>query len=141
MVGYSTMTEFVPAKSRGRRLGLMAVFVVTGLPAASLLGYLVIPSLGWRAIITASLVAAILGAVYPQVSDPVPLPAVGFALTVPIYVLVALLFGIHTPELFRPPSACGPRAFAMPSGAGRPSSRPSSSSTCSRRTAWAGCWP
>ena len=28
------------------------------------------------------------------------LPAVGFALTVPIYVLVALLFGIYIPELF-----------------------------------------
>ena len=39
VVGYSTMTEFVPARSRGRFLGLMAVFVVTGLPAASLLGY------------------------------------------------------------------------------------------------------
>jgi MFS transporter, putative metabolite:H+ symporter len=26
------------------------------------------------------------------------LPAVGFALTVPVYVLVALLFGIYIPE-------------------------------------------
>ena len=49
VVGYSTMTEFVPARSRGRFLGLMAVFVVTGLPAASLIGYLVIPAFGWRA--------------------------------------------------------------------------------------------
>ena len=29
VVGYSTMTEFVPARSRGRFLGLMAVFVVS----------------------------------------------------------------------------------------------------------------
>jgi MFS transporter, putative metabolite:H+ symporter len=35
-----------------------------------------------------------------MISDPVLLPAVGFALTVPIYVLVALLFGIYIPELF-----------------------------------------
>jgi len=49
VVGYSTMTEFVPAASRGRWLGLMAVFVVTGLPIASLVGWLVIPLLGWRA--------------------------------------------------------------------------------------------
>lgn len=49
VVGYSTMTEFVPARSRGRWLGLMAVFVVTGLPVASLIGYLVIPAFGWRA--------------------------------------------------------------------------------------------
>lgn len=48
VVGYSTMTEFVPAASRGRWLGLMAVFVVTGLPIASLVGWLVIPMFGWR---------------------------------------------------------------------------------------------
>ena len=49
VVGYSTLTEFVPARSRGRWLGLMAVFVVTGLPIASLVGWLVIPAFGWRA--------------------------------------------------------------------------------------------
>ncbi len=42
----------------------------------------------------------ILGIIYPMISDPVLLPAVGFALTIPIYVLVALLFGIYIPELF-----------------------------------------
>jgi putative MFS transporter len=35
-----------------------------------------------------------------MVHDPVLLPIVGLALTVPIYVLVALLFGIYIPELF-----------------------------------------
>ncbi len=245
VVGYSTLTEFVPARSRGRWLGLMAVFVVTGLPVASLVGWLVIPAFGWRAmfvigglggllvwyarkslpesprwlesvgrdreaeallariereaeattgplpppaplpptapplgigalfappllsrllvgclclivintvlygfvawlptffvkqglsvaqssgfallmglgapvgsgigaltadrwgrkptIIGASLLAAALALVYPAVSDPVLLTVVGFALTIPIYVLVALLFGIYIPELF-----------------------------------------
>ena len=244
VVGYSTLTEFVPARSRGRWLGFMAVFVVTGLPVASLLGYLVIPIFGWRAmfilgglgalvvwhlrkrlpesprwletagrtgeaeallfeiereaaggtplpapapagphlgdvsfgalfvppllsrmivgcvclivintllygfvtwlptffikqglsiatsfgysllmslgapvgaaigavtadswgrkpiIIGASAVTIVLGLVYPWISDPVLLPIVGFALTIPIYVLVALLFGIYIPELF-----------------------------------------
>jgi MFS transporter, putative metabolite:H+ symporter len=42
----------------------------------------------------------VLGIIYPMISDPFLLPAVGFALTVPIYVLVALLFGIYIPELF-----------------------------------------
>ena len=43
---------------------------------------------------------AALAVVYPAVSDPVWLTLVGFALTIPIYVLVALLFGIYIPELF-----------------------------------------
>ena len=244
VVGYSTMTEFVPAQSRGKWLGLMAVFVVTGLPIASLVGYLVVPTYGWRimfiigglgglivwylrknlpesprwlesvgrgaeadallnqieatvakggplpeplppgpaaapvglsmlfappllarvilgciclivintllygfvtwlptffvkqglsiatsfgysllmglgapigsaigaltadrwgrkpTIIGASALAVALGLLYPTISDPILLPIVGFGLTVPIYILVALLFGIYIPELF-----------------------------------------
>jgi putative MFS transporter len=49
VVGYSTLTEFVPPQSRGKWLGLMTVFVVTGLPVAALTGTLIIPWLGWRA--------------------------------------------------------------------------------------------
>jgi MFS transporter, putative metabolite:H+ symporter len=244
VVGYSTMTEFVPARSRGKWLGFTTVCVVTGLPIALLLASVVIPAFGWRAmfvlggigalivwymrkslpesprwleatgrlqeaealmqsiekeasqgqplpapaaastsvvssdlatlftppllsrmivgsiclitintllygfvtwlpvffikqglsvatsfgysllmalgapvgsaigaltadrwgrkptIIGASLVSVLLGIIYPMISDPVLLPAVGFALTVPIYVLVALLFGVYIPELF-----------------------------------------
>jgi MFS transporter, putative metabolite:H+ symporter len=244
VVGYSTMTEFVPAKTRGKWLGLMAVCVVTGLPVALLIASFVVPEFGWRAmfvlggigalvvwylrkslpesprwleavgrseeaealmqsiereasqgqplpapaaaptvvvsreiatlftapllsrmivgsvclitintllygfvtwlpvffikqglsiatsfgysllmalgapigsaigaltadswgrkptIIGASLISVVLGIIYPMISDPILLPAVGFALTVPIYVLVALLFGIYIPELF-----------------------------------------
>jgi putative MFS transporter len=48
VVGYSTMTEFVPPKTRGRWLSMMAFIVVAGFPATSLLGYLIIPSFGWR---------------------------------------------------------------------------------------------
>ena len=49
VVGYSTLTEFVPPQSRGKWLGIMSVFVVTGLPVAALVGTLLIPSFGWRA--------------------------------------------------------------------------------------------
>ena len=49
VVGYSTLTEFVPPQSRGKWLGFMSVFVVTGLPAAALVGTLLIPRSGWRA--------------------------------------------------------------------------------------------
>src|SRR2546430_2368767 len=37
VVGYSTLTEFVPPKSRGRWLAFMAFLVVSGLPVTTLL--------------------------------------------------------------------------------------------------------
>jgi putative MFS transporter len=48
VVGYSTLTEFVPPKTRGRWLSMMAFVVVAGFPVTALLGYLIIPALGWR---------------------------------------------------------------------------------------------
>ena len=48
VVGYSTLTEFVPPRSRGRWLSFMAFLVVAGFPATALLGYFVIPAWGWR---------------------------------------------------------------------------------------------
>ena len=48
VVGYSTLTEFVPPKTRGRWLAFMSFLVVAGFPATALLGYLVIPTFGWR---------------------------------------------------------------------------------------------
>src|SRR5580692_6663518 len=48
VVGYATLAEFVPPKSRGRWLSFMAVLVVSGLPITALLGYLIIPAYGWR---------------------------------------------------------------------------------------------
>jgi putative MFS transporter len=48
VVGYATMTEFVPPQTRGKWLGIISVFVVGGLPASGLLGILIVPSFGWR---------------------------------------------------------------------------------------------
>jgi putative MFS transporter len=48
VVGYSTLTEFVPPKSRGRWLAFMAFLVVAGFPVTAILGYLIIPTWGWR---------------------------------------------------------------------------------------------
>jgi MFS transporter, putative metabolite:H+ symporter len=48
VVGYSTMTEFVPPRTRGRWLAFMSFIVVFGLPATALLGYVIIPNYGWR---------------------------------------------------------------------------------------------
>jgi putative MFS transporter len=50
VVGYSTLTEFVPPQTRGRWLSFMAFLVVAGFPATSILGYLIIPTWGWRPI-------------------------------------------------------------------------------------------
>jgi putative MFS transporter len=96
---------------------LPVFFIKQGLSIATSFGYSLLMALGapvgsaiaaltadyWGrkpVIIGASLITVALGIVYPMISDPVLLPAVGFALTVPIYVLVALLFGIYIPELF-----------------------------------------
>jgi MFS transporter, putative metabolite:H+ symporter len=48
VVGYSTLTEFVPPRTRGRWLSFMAFLVVSGFPVTALLGYLIIPNFGWR---------------------------------------------------------------------------------------------
>src|SRR5664280_496762 len=40
VVGYSTLAEFVPPKTRGRWLSMMAFVVVAGVPATALLSYL-----------------------------------------------------------------------------------------------------
>ena len=48
VVGYSTLTEFVPPKTRGRWLSMMVLLVVAGFPVTALLGYFIIPAFGWR---------------------------------------------------------------------------------------------
>jgi putative MFS transporter len=48
VVGYSTLTEFVPPQLRGRWLATMAMIVVSGLPATVILANFVIPAFGWR---------------------------------------------------------------------------------------------
>ena len=48
VVGYSTLTEFVPPKTRGRWLSFMAFIVVAGFPVTAILGRLIIPTWGWR---------------------------------------------------------------------------------------------
>ena len=48
VVGYSTLTEFVPPRTRGRWLAFMAFLTVAGFPVTALLSYLIIPTWGWR---------------------------------------------------------------------------------------------
>jgi putative MFS transporter len=69
VVGYSTLTEFVPPQKRGKLQGLMAVFVVSGLPVAGLIGLLLIPAFGWRAMFVLGGIGA-LGVWYARKSLP-----------------------------------------------------------------------
>jgi putative MFS transporter len=48
VVGYSTLTEFVPPATRGRWLSFLAFLTVCGFPVTAILGYLIIPNWGWR---------------------------------------------------------------------------------------------
>src|SRR3954469_5666094 len=48
VVGYGTLTEFVPPKSRGRWLGCMALIVVSGFPVTAIAANFLIPIFGWR---------------------------------------------------------------------------------------------
>ena len=49
VVGYATLTEFIPGQFRGRWLGIMAMIVALGLPSSILLSTYLIPAHGWRA--------------------------------------------------------------------------------------------
>ena len=72
-----------------------------GAPVGAGIGALTVDYWGRRkTIVGASVLSILFGAVYPFVADPVLLPLVGLALTIPIYVLVAVLFGVYIPELF-----------------------------------------
>ena len=48
VVGYAALTEFIPARSRGRWLGVMAMIVSLGLPSSILLSTYLIPAHGWQ---------------------------------------------------------------------------------------------
>jgi putative MFS transporter len=69
VVGYSSLTEFVPPARRGKWLALMAMIVVSGLPATILLGSVLIPLTGWRTMFVIAGVGA-LGVWYLRKSLP-----------------------------------------------------------------------
>jgi putative MFS transporter len=91
--------------------------VKQGMSVVSSLGFTTLMSLGgpvgaligmWlgdrigrkRGIIAFSLLAILLGILYPYSSDPMFLSIVGFGLVTVIYILVAFTFALYVPELF-----------------------------------------
>jgi len=72
-----------------------------GAPLGSAIGAFTADSWGRKpTIVGASLSTIVLGGIYPFIHQPVALIAIGFFLTIPIYILVATLFAIYIPELF-----------------------------------------
>ena len=59
VVGYATLTEFVPARSRGRWMVLVATTTNSALAVSSVVSLWVIPNLGWRAMFAGIGVAAL----------------------------------------------------------------------------------
>jgi MFS transporter, putative metabolite:H+ symporter len=47
-IGYATIAEFIPARSRGRWVAISSLIANSSLFASALLGYLLIPNFGWR---------------------------------------------------------------------------------------------
>ncbi|KJK22966.1 MFS transporter [Burkholderiaceae bacterium 16] len=60
VVGYSTLAEFVPHRSRGRWLALLSMTSSFGLLAATILSFLLIPLFGWRVMFVLPGVAALI---------------------------------------------------------------------------------
>ena len=48
VVAAGTLCEFIPPSHRGRWISLLGLIITSGLSAATLVGYFVIPNLGWR---------------------------------------------------------------------------------------------
>src|SRR5690242_11049281 len=60
VVGYGTMTEFVPPQTRGKWMAFMAFIVVSGLPGTALLGWAIVPSFGWRPLFVVAGIGALI---------------------------------------------------------------------------------
>ena len=60
VVGYGTMTEFVPPQTRGKWMAFMAFVVVSGLPVTAVLARLIIPSFGWRPLFVVAGIGALI---------------------------------------------------------------------------------
>ena len=59
VVGYATLAEFLPARNRGRWMGLMVLLGNSSSLVALLTAYLVVPNFGWRAMFFLPGVAAL----------------------------------------------------------------------------------
>lgn len=48
VIGYASLSEFVPAQTRGKWISLLSLITNMSVPVSALLGFAIIPNLGWR---------------------------------------------------------------------------------------------
>lgn len=72
-----------------------------GGPVGALIGLLLADRIGRKAcIVWFSVLSVVVGAIYPQTTDPMLVTLTGFLLVTAVYVLVAITFALYVPELF-----------------------------------------
>jgi putative MFS transporter len=72
-----------------------------GGPVGALIGLLLADRIGRKAcIVWFSVLSVVVGAIYPQTTDPMLVTLAGFLLVTAVYVLVAITFALYVPELF-----------------------------------------
>jgi MFS transporter, putative metabolite:H+ symporter len=98
-----------------------AMLMALGGPIGSALGALAADSLGRKlTIVTVSCLAIVLSVAFVFSGTSPVMPIIGFLLTIPIYLLVAVLFAIYIPELF--PTALRLRGVGICNAVGRSAS-------------------
>jgi putative MFS transporter len=98
-----------------------ALLMALGGPIGSALGALAADYLGRkRTIVVVSCLAIVLSVAFMSSGTSPVMPIIGFLLTIPIYILVAVLFAIYVPELF--PTALRLRGVGISNAVGRSAS-------------------
>jgi putative MFS transporter len=98
-----------------------AMLMALGGPIGSALGALAADYLGRKlTIVTVSCLAIVLSVAFALSGTSPVMPVIGFLLTIPIYLLVAVLFAIYIPELF--PTALRLRGVGICNAVGRSAS-------------------
>jgi putative MFS transporter len=78
-----------------------ATFMSLGGPVGAIIGMIISDRIGRKAsVVTFSIIAIVLGAIYPHVTTSVEIAVVGFALVTTIYTMVAIAWSLYVPELF-----------------------------------------
>ena len=98
-----------------------ALLMALGGPIGSALGALAADYLGRKlTIVAASCLAVVLSVAFVLSDTSLVMPIIGFLLTIPIYLLVAVLFAVYIPELF--PTALRLRGVGICNAFGRSAS-------------------